>query len=141
LFIYVGKNKKKHRKTPCLYFLLRKEDSMKSKILALVLLLAGVVIAGCNQPVTPNQKQARLIVLENAQLKKDVARLEKDLEKQRNLLEQTNKELQKWKEQARKNVRDQVKDVLDNVIEENAQLHQQITKLQTEIDALKAKTN
>ena len=114
-------------------------------------ILLAALLAGCGQPQTPNEKQARLLAAENTELKQKLAgqqtRMETLQKQQAQKLQQAEWELSKCRSRAEllqkdleKGITERVSDVTTKVIDENARLRKQIDQLQGEIDRLKNKT-
>jgi hypothetical protein len=116
-------------------------------IAAVTLFVVTAALAGCQQP-TPNEKQARLLAAENAELKQKLARTETQQKQQAKKLQQTEWELSKCRSQAdllqrdlEKGVTERAGDVTAKVIDENARLRKEIQRLQSELKKPKAEPN
>ncbi len=121
-------------------------------IAAITLFIVAATLAGCQQPQTPNEKQARLLAAENIQLKERLAnqqsRMETLQKQQTQKLQRQEQELSKCRarsEQLQKDletgIAERVKDVTTKVMDENARLRKEIETLQAEIKKLKAEPN
>ena len=122
--------------------------TLSSRLIAAVtLFVVAVILAGCQQP-TPNEKQARLLAAENAELKQKLTRMETQQKQQAKKLQQTEWELSKCRSQAdllqkdlEKGVTERAGDVTAKVIDENARLRKEIDRLQSELKKPKAEPN
>jgi len=113
--------------------------------------IVAALLAGCQQPQTPNEKQARLLAAENTELKQKLAsqqtRMETLQKQQDQKLQQREQELSKCQARAEQLQRDletgiaeRVRDVTTKVMDENARLRKEIKDLQAEIEKLKTQT-
>ena len=116
-----------------------------------LVLATGVVImvgVGCQESEAPSTKRARLIASENMQLKKQLEQRDSQIEKLKNehgkQIKQLEEQIAKCLEQKQslqkrlqENVQERVDEVLATVVEENAQLRQEISKLNAQIEELK----
>jgi len=116
-------------------------------VAAVTLFVTIATLVGCQQP-TPNEKQARLLAAENAELKQKLARTETQQKQQAKKLQQTEWELSKCRSQAdllqkdlEKGVTERAGDVTAKVIDENARLRKEIERLQSELKKPKAEPN
>lgn len=118
------------------------------KIFLLMVCVACIFIAGCEQQKTPGMKKSRLIASENMKLKKDLKRLNveirrlkeqhnRQIKKQEMLLAQSVEQKEAWQKKATQNVRSQVEDVVDAVMERNVKLRQENKALKAEVEQLK----
>ena len=121
-------------------------------VAAVTLFIVAAMLAGCRQPQTPNEKQARLLAAENIQLKEQMtsqqAKTETLQKQQAQRLQQQEQELSKCRARAEqlqkdleKGIAERVRDVTTKVMDENARLRQEIETLQAEIKKLKAESN
>jgi uncharacterized protein YaiL (DUF2058 family) len=121
-------------------------------VAAVTLIIVAAALAGCQQPQTPSEKQARLLAAENLQLKDRLASQQTKmdtLQKQQALkLQQEQWELSKCRarvEQLQKDlekgIAERVGDVTMKVMDENARLRKQIESLQAQLKNLKAEPN
>jgi len=118
-------------------------------VAAVTVFVVAAMLAGCQQPQTPNEKQARLLAAENMQLKERLAnqqaRAETAQKQQAQKLQQQEEELAKCRARAEqlqkdleKGIAERVRDVTTQVMDENARLRKEIERLQAEIKKLKA---
>ncbi len=121
-------------------------------VAAVTLLVVAAMLAGCQQPQTPDEKQARLLAAENIQLKERLtsqqARVETAQKQQGQKLQQQEQELSKCRARAEqlqkdleKGIAERVQDVTTKVMDENVRLRKEIERLQSEIEKLKADPN
>lgn len=106
------------------------------------LLIVSLLIVGCRQDKAPQARQARLIAVENAQLKerltdvearhaKELGRCQEELAVCRRRIETLERDLQKG-------IAARVNSVTMAVMNENARLRQEIEELRAEIARLEA---
>lgn len=118
-------------------------------VAAVTSIIVAALFAGCQQPQTPNEKQARLLAAENIQLKERLtnqqAKMETLQKQQAQKLQQQEQELATCRaraEQLQKDletgIAERVKDVTTKVMDENARLRKEIETLQAQIKKLKA---
>ena len=116
-------------------------------IIAFLCIYSLFLIAGCNEPKSPDFKQTRAIAAENIELRKELSRqdarfanlkkqYDKEVEKVRDQLEKCKKERDEWKTQAKNNVREQVQGVLDSVMADNALLRKENDRLRAQLEEL-----
>jgi chromosome segregation ATPase len=121
-------------------------------VAAVMLAIVAAALAGCQQPQTPNEKQARLLAAENIQLKQKLAGQQTKMEglqkQQAQRIQQQEQELAKCRaraEQLQKDleegIAERVGDVTMKVMDENARLRRQIESLQAQLKKLKAEPN
>ena len=121
-------------------------------VAAVTLFVVAAMLAGCQQPQTPDEKQARLLAAENIQLKERLASQQagwRTAQKQQGQkLQQQEQELSKCQARAEqlqkdleKGIAERVRDVTTKVMDENARLRKEIERLQSEIEKLKADPN
>ncbi len=121
-------------------------------VVAVALLIVVAIFAGCQQPQTPDEKQARLLAAENIQLKERLASQQAQAEtakkQQAQKLQQQEQELSKCRTRTEqlqrdleKGIAERVQDVTAKVMDENARLRKDIERLQSEIEKLKADSN
>jgi hypothetical protein len=122
-----------------------------------VALMAGVmlVVGGCFEAEAPDSRMGRLIVLENEQLKKDLAQRDKEIadlegaidvcgeqiELQERIIEGCRKERDGYKEQVNANFEDQLTDILDAAMEENRILRADKRGLEARIEELEKRVD
>jgi chromosome segregation ATPase len=128
-------------------------NGFSGRVIAVVtLLIVAAILAGCQQPQTPDEKQARLLAAENIQLKGRLADQQTKMEalqkQQSRKLQQQEQELSKCRARAEqlqkdldKGIAERVKDVTTKVMDENARLRKEIESLQAEVKKLKAEPN
>lgn len=109
--------------------------------------ILALMICGCAGTESPDSRTGKLIVLENAQLKKDleqsreqVKNLERRLEIQKKMLEQCKQERNKFEEQANTNFAGQLEAIVGGLSDENAKLKEQNAALQQKLEQLEAKS-
>ena len=124
---------------------------MKLPIQKVFLLVIGVAImssAGCQEQELPSEKKSRLIAAENIELKKQLEQRdgqieqlkkqhEKQIQQQEDRLAKCLKRKETVEKQLREGVKEQVDDVLSAVVEENAKLREEIKNLKAEIEKLR----
>lgn len=121
-------------------------------VAAVTSFVVAAMLAGCQQPQTPNEKQARLLAAENIQLKERLvsqqARAETVQKQQARKLQQQEQELaacrtrtEQLQKDLKKGIAERVGDVTTKVVDENARLRKEIQRLQAEIKKLKADPN
>ena len=121
-------------------------------VTAVTSFIVAAVLAGCQQPQTPSEKQARLLAAENIQLKRQLADQRTQMEtlqKQQNQkLQQQDQDLSKCQARAEqlqkdldKGIAERVGDVTTKVMDENARLRKQIESLQSKLKKPKAEPN
>lgn len=121
-------------------------------VAAVTLAVVAGMLAGCQQPQTPNEKQARLLAAENIQLKERLANQQTKLETQQRQqalkLQQEQWELSKCRartEQLQKDldkgIAERTRDVMAKVMDENVRLRQEVERLQAELKKSKAEPN
>lgn len=121
-------------------------------IVAVALMMIAAAGPGCQQPQTPNERQARLLAAENLQLRKQLAdqqaRLESLQKQQAQRIQQQEQELSRCQARAEqlqkdleKGIAERVGDVTTKVVDENARLRKQIESLQSQLKKLKAEPN
>jgi len=126
--------------------------TLSGRIVPAVMFALVTVLAGCQQPQTPNEKQARLLAAENLQLKKQLADQQAKLaslqKQQTQRIQQQEEELSKCRARAEqlqkdleKGIGERVRDVTAKVMDENASLRKQIESLQARLKKLKAEPN
>ena len=114
------------------------------KYFILVVSIIVVMLFGCSEPQTKNEKRNKIIVAENLKLKKDleqrdikIAELkdsyDEELEEQIQLLVELQKQVKALQEKSKQNVRTQVEGVVDTVVEENAELRKENEDLKSRI--------
>jgi len=121
-------------------------------VAAVTLFTVAAILAGCRQPQTPDEKQARLLAAENIQFKERLAnqqaRAETVQKQQAQKLQQQEQELSKCRARAEqlqkdleRGIAERVRDVTAKVMDENARLRKEIERLEAEIKKLKADPN
>ncbi len=108
--------------------------------------ILALMICGCGGTESPDSRTGKLIVLENAQLKKDleqsleqVKNLERRLEIQKNMLEQCKQERNQFEQQAGENFAGQMEPILGEATRENERLNKENTNLKQQVQQLEAK--
>ncbi len=111
-------------------------------VAAVMLFIVAAMLAGCRQPQTPNEKQARLLAAENLQLRKQLAdqrtkaeTLQKQEAQELATCRARADQLQKDLEQG---IAERVRDVTTQVMDENARLRKEIETLRAQTEKLKA---
>ena len=110
------------------------------------------LLAGCQQPQTPNEKQARLLAAENLQLKQKLAVQQRELQLLQKAAglktQQQEQELAKCRareEQLQqdldKGIAERAGDVTAKVIDENAKLRQEVERLRAQLKKSKVEPN
>jgi gas vesicle protein len=116
---------------------------------AVMLFVVAVLFAGCQQPETPNERQARLLAAENMQLKKrlqaDQARMEalekenaKRIQRRDEELARSQARTEQLQQDLNRHIDERVRDVTKRVIDENARLRKETEQLQAEIKKLES---
>lgn len=113
-------------------------------IAAVTLFVVAAILAGCQQP-TPNEKQARLLAAENAELRQKLAQAQTQQKQQAQKLQQAEWDLSKCRSRSEllqkdleKGITERAGDVATKVMDENARLRKQIEQLQSDLEKLKA---
>ncbi len=108
--------------------------------------ILALMICGCGGTESPDSRTGKLIVLENAQLKKDleqsreeIKNLERRLEIQKNMLEQCKQERNQFEQQAGENFGGQLEAITGGLSDENVKLKEQNAVLQQRLEQLEAK--
>jgi thiamine kinase-like enzyme len=125
---------------------------MNYRYFVLVVSIIAVLLFGCSESQTNNEKRNRIIAAENIKLRKDleqrdleIAKLkesyDEELEEQIKLLAELQRQVKALQEKSKQNVRNQVQGVLDAVIEENAKLRQENEDLKNRLETLKKQTD
>jgi len=114
----------------------------------LAVVIAAIFIAGCQQPQqtadAPNEKQARLLAAQNADLQKQLAARQAEIatlrEKHSQDLRQRDEELARCKarietlqKEIDRGIAERVSGVTAAVMEENARLRQEVERLKAEL--------
>ena len=128
---------------------------MKSPVSKMLLMVVGVVfgfmlftgcddegnLSGTQSDKTTNNKQSRLIAIENAQLKAQIEELKKlhsgEIEKQKKLLDNCLQEKKALEDVSTKGIDEYMKDFLGPLTEENAKLLEENKALKAQIEKLK----
>ncbi len=127
---------------------MRDDNRMRSGVLRVIAILTLAVtaglLAGCQQSQqgtqTPNEKQARLLVVQNADLQKQLAGCRAEIESLRQKhaqdLRQRDEELARCKARIKalqkdieKGIAERVNGVTTTLLEENAKLRQEVERL------------
>lgn len=132
---------------------------MKITVLKTLVLLAGIVImlnAGCEKEQVSTSRKARLIAVENTELKKQLQqrdieieelkeKYEGELKDQKELLEQAEQDKKVLDEQLSGKFQGQIDEMMAEIskgssvlVDENENLKQQIEELKAELEAAKA---
>ena len=120
---------------------------MDYKYFILVVSIIVVMLFGCSESQTNNERRNRIIAAENLKLQSDIeqrdleiAKLkesyDEELEEQIKLLAELQKQVKALQEKSKQNVRSQVKGVVETVIEENTKLHKENEDLKNRIKFL-----
>ena len=127
-------------------------NGLAGRVVAVIMVcIIAAMLAGCGQPQTPDEKQARLLAAENIEIKERLAnqqaRAETVQKQQAHKLQQQEQELstcrtrtEQLQKDLKKGIAERVGDVTTKVMDENAGLRREIERLQAEIDRLKNKT-
>ncbi len=107
----------------------------KTSVLSISLVLAAMLMAGCQNNASTDTKKSRLIATENEQLKKELEQCRAEVEKQKQL---TAKCLEEKKISEVKN-KENADSLAKFIIEENKKLAEENMKLTEENNKLKAK--
>jgi hypothetical protein len=124
---------------------------MRSSISAVLVTIVAMFLAGCQQPQqqeVPNEKQARLLAAQSADLQKALAAKDAEIaalrQKHAQDVQQRDAELAKCKariealqKDVAKGIAERVDRVTTPVIDENAKLRKEIEQLKGEIQELK----
>ena len=128
---------------------LRKDDEMANRalnLLAALLIVSGtVLLTGCQQP---NEKQARLLAAQNADLQRQLTARQAEIQairqKHAEELRQQDKELAArqvtikiLQEDVEKGIEERVSGITTALVEENAGLRRQVEQLKAQIEELK----
>ena len=105
---------------------------------AVLITLALIISAGCEQSNQLQIKQARLTVQENIELKQQIESLKEEIQKQKDLLVKSEKEKAEIIEQTGDSTLKIMK-ILAETGKENEQLSEQIAQLKNKIKELQAK--
>ena len=117
------------------------------KYLVLIVSVISVILFGCSESQTNNEKRNRVIAAENMKLKSDleqqdqeIAKLkesyDEELEEQVKLLAELQRQVNALQEKSKQNFRNQVDGVVDTVIEENTKLRKENEDLKNRIEIL-----
>ena len=117
------------------------------KYLVLIVSVIAVILFGCSESQTNNEKRNRVIAAENMKLKSDleqqdqeIAKLkesyDEELEEQIKLLAELQRQVNALQEKSKQNFRNQVDGVVDTVIEENTELRKENEDLKNRIEIL-----
>jgi uncharacterized protein HemX len=111
--------------------------------LAAVALAAGVtLVTGCQRQMTPNERQARLLVVQNTELRQQLQARQAEIEalrqKHAQELARCKTHIEALQKDLEKNVGERVRSVTTAVMDENARLRKEIGQLKAEIERLKA---
>ena len=117
------------------------------KYLVLIVSVIAVILFGCSESQTNNEKRNRVIAAENMKLKSDleqqdqeIAKLkesyDEELEEQIKLLAELQRQVNALQEKSKQNIRNQVDGVVDTVIEENTELRKENEDLKNRIEIL-----
>jgi len=128
---------------------LRKDDTMASRALnlvaALLIVSPAMVLTGCQQP---NEKQARLLAAQNADLQQQLTARRTEIQairqKHAEELRQQGKELAACRatvailqKDVEKGIAERVSGITTTLVEENAGLRREVEQLKTQIEELK----
>jgi hypothetical protein len=130
---------------------IRKDHEMRSNVPAILVAAIVMFLAGCRQPQqqeAPNEKQARLLAAQSADLQKQLAAKDAEIaalgRKQAQDHQQRDAELAQCKtriealqEDVEKGIAERVSSLTTTVMEENARLRREIEQLKSEIQDLK----
>ena len=117
------------------------------KYLVLIVSVISVILFGCSESQTNNEKRNRVIAAENMKLKSDleqqdqeIAKLkesyDEELEEQVKLLAELQRQVNALQEKSKQNFRNQIDGVVDTVIEENTKLRKENEDLKNRIEIL-----
>ena len=117
---------------------------MNSKYFILIVSIVAVMLSGCSEPQSDNEKRSRLIAAENLKLKSDleqrdqeIAKLkesyDQELNEQIQLLVELQKQVKALQEKSKQNIRNQIDGVVDTVIKENTELRKENEDLKDRI--------
>lgn len=125
-------------------------ERMLNKGFVLAVGIAMVLIAGCGEQQLPSEKKSRLIAIENAELKKEIAQRDLELEnlkgrhardvKQREQqLTECKKQNENCKEDLHGKIEKRMDEVFEAMMEESAKVQAENKGLKAEIAELKTK--
>jgi len=128
-----------------------KGNQIESRVLGFVV-TAVVLVAGCHQqsvPEPPNERQARLLAAQSADLQRQLAarqaeidalRLKhaKELQQRDDELAQCRARIELLQKDIEKGIAERVSGVTTALLEENARLRKEIERLRAEVERLKA---
>jgi predicted transcriptional regulator len=131
---------------------MRKSGQTKSRLLGFWALVA-MFLAGCQQPQRtpepPNERQARLLAAQSADLQQQLADREaeirtlrekhaQELRQRDDVLARCRARIERLQKDLEKGIAERVSGVTTALLEENAKLRKEIQRLQAELDRLKA---
>lgn len=131
----------------------RKDIEMERMLRKGFVLAVGIVmvlIAGCGEQQLPSEKKSRLIAVENAKLKKEIAQRDlnieslksrhtKDVKQREQQLTECRKRVEDCKEDLRGKIEKRMDGVFGTMMEESAKVQAENKRLKAEIAELKAK--
>ena len=113
-------------------------------VTAVMWFVVAALLAGCEQPQTPNEKQARLLAAENMHLKERLKRQQaqmetlqkedaKRIQRQQQELAQSRARSEQLQKDLNKHIDERIRDVTKKVMDDNARLRKETERLQAEL--------
>ncbi len=128
----------------------QKGDEMKNAVVTIIaVVVVAICASGCQQQAqTPNEKQARLLAAQSADLQQELAACKAEIEtlrqKHAQELRQRDEELAQCKARIEalqkdidKGIAERVGDVATRLLDENAKLRKEVERLKAQVDRLK----